>query len=161
MCSYFRIFGPAFASGFLMLRLRAGDRMYSCVHILEAHIGRPMSGMYISLYCKSHWLYNERSPPRIGCAVFSYSLYLSTWYQEKATIGLPLPLPPALGFPPCAPPLCPRAPPPGAASLPSLRPTLGRSPPLPARPTLGRRSFPRAAIPSRRAHQQAAAPGSI
>src|SRR6185312_11223701 len=138
-----------------MLRLRAGDRMYSCVRILEAHIGRvahigrPMSGMYTFLYCKPHWLYNERSPPRIGCAVFPYSLYLSTWYQEKATIGLPLPLPPCARVPPCAPPLCPRAPPPGAAPLPSLRPTLGRSPPLPARPTLGRRSLPRAAPTSR------------
>ena len=42
-----------------------------------------MSGMY-TLYCKPHWLYNERSPPRIGCAVFPYSLYLSTGVLKVA-----------------------------------------------------------------------------
>jgi len=62
-----------------------------------------MLGVYTFLYCKPHWLYNERSPPRIGCAVFPYSLYLSTWYQEKATIGLPLPLPPCARVSPLAP----------------------------------------------------------
>ena len=63
------------------------DRMYSCVRILEAHIGRV--GPYWAAYCKPHWLYNERSPPpRIGWAVFPYSLYFSTVISVQILEGL-------------------------------------------------------------------------
>ena len=48
---------------------------------------RPILGVY-NLYSKPSGLYNERSPPptpRLGCAVFPISLYLSTVLTPKCS----------------------------------------------------------------------------